>query len=339
MTDLRNALRQMLLDLGVRDVTEPRRLGGGSSQENWAFDAEIDGQQGSAWRPLLMRREPEVGVVDTARDVEFAVLQALRESELPVATAHAFDDGSRLGRTAMIVDRLPGRAHRGVLRDTDPLQLGESARLKLASALPQLLACVHRIDVQQLGLTDILPSPSGDPARHELQRWIADLDGAELEPQPALRATIAWLQRHIPPPPPRICLIHGDFRPANVLVDDGRVSALLDWELTHLGDPHDDLGWYTCSVYRREHFIAGRFQLEDFLGMWSRTSGLAVDHDRLHFWQVMSTFRLAVIALTGIKAFCEGATDRPTAPADRVIALALRETGLMSSRHSGGNAR
>jgi aminoglycoside phosphotransferase (APT) family kinase protein len=145
-----------------------------------------------------------------------------------------------------------------------------------------------------------------------------------------LRATIAWLRRHLPPPPDRICLVHGDFRPANVLVEQGHVSALLDWELARLGDSHDDLGWYTCSIYRREHFIGAHWSLDEFLRAWSAASGEAVDAQRLHFWQVMSTFRLAVIALTGIKAFCENATDRPAAPADGVIGAALRETGWVA---------
>jgi aminoglycoside phosphotransferase (APT) family kinase protein len=331
MSDLRQALLGMLTDLDVADITEPDRLGGGSSQENWAFDALVGDRDGEAtWQPMLMRREPEVGVVDTARDVEFALLRALSVTDLPVPRVYAFDDGSRLGRRAMVVDRLSGRAHRGVLRDADPLRLGEPARLDLAAALPALLARVHRVDVRPAGLTDILGEPSGDPADAELRWWVAKLDATELEPQPALRATIAWLQRHLPPPPQRITLVHGDFRPANVLVgEDGRTSALLDWELAHLGDPHDDLGWYTCSVYRGEHFLAGRFELDDFLREWSRAAGLTADAERLHFWQVMSTFRLAVIALTGIRAFCDGVTDRPAAPADRVIAMALRETELI----------
>ena len=330
MTDLTETLVELLAGMGVRSVTEPRRLGGGSSQENWAFDAEVDTPDGPAMRPLLMRREPESGVVDTARDVEYALLRVLGTTGLPVAGVHALDDGTRLGRGAMIVDRLSGRAHRGVLRDKDPLGLGEDARLALARSLPELLGEVHALDVAELGLIGALPDPTADPAADELQRWVGELDAVELEPHPALRAAVTWLRQHQPPPPSRVCLVHGDFRPANILVDGARVAALLDWELAHLGDSHDDLGWYTCSIYRREHFIPGRWEQRDFLQRWAEVTGTEVDDDRLHFWQVMSTFRLAVIALTGIKGFVEGATDRPAAPADGVIAATLRDTGLVT---------
>ncbi|MBF6262398.1 phosphotransferase family protein [Nocardia farcinica] len=329
MSALRDALLDMLAELGVRDITEPTRLGGGSSQENWAFDADIDTPDGPIRRPLLMRREPVTGVVETSRDVEFALLRALGTTGLPVPRVHLLDDGSRLERGALIVDRLSGRAHRGVLRDTDPLGLGEEARLRLAAALPTLLADVHAVDVEALGLRDILPA-AADPGTAELDRWERELDRVELEPHPGLREVIAWLRAHVPPPGP-VRLVHGDFRPANVLVAGDEIVALLDWELAHLGDPHDDLGWYTCSVYRREHFLDRRWTVTDFLDSWSRTSGLAVDPRRLHFWQVMSAFRLAVIALTGVRAFCDGTTDRPAAPTTGIERAALRETGLLDA--------
>jgi len=326
MNTLRERLPELLHGTGFRDAGDPVRLGGGSSQENWAFDAiaETDGNR----RALLLRRAPAGGVVDTERDVEFGLLRCLAGSGLPIAAVHALDaDGSLMGRPAMIVDRVAGRADRAALRDRDPLQLGRDGRMSLAQELADLLGAVHRVDPPATGLVDVLRVPT-DPGHAELERWTAELDRVELEPHPALRETIAWLGDHVPPPSP-IRLVHGDFRPANVLVDGQRISALLDWELAHLGDAHDDLGWYTCSVYRAEHFIDGRWGVEDFLRRWSQASGIEVDHDRLHFWQVMTALRLAVIALTGVRAFCEGITDRPAGPADRIERLALRETGLL----------
>lgn len=310
--------------LGTDDVTLPRRLGGGSSQENWAFETG-----GADPRDLLLRRDPASGVVDTPRDVEYALLAALGNTGLPVAAVVAVDDGARFTRPAMIVDRLRGKAHRALLRDKDPLGLGRDGRLSMARRLAALLGEVHRLDPQELGLQHILPPPGADPARSELERWTAELDRVELEPQPVLRAVAQWLVDHAPEPVSRTHLVHGDFRPANVLVDAGEVTALLDWELAHLGDPHDDLGWYTCSLYRREHFVEGVWELPDFLAAWSAASGIEVEAGRLHFWQVMSIFRLAVIALTGVRHFVDGTTDRPAAPASAVISAALDETGLL----------
>lgn len=335
MSELRDALLQVLSHTDIRDISEPQRLGGGSSQENWSFDALVSSEPQAGWKPLLLRREPARGVVDTDRRVEFDLLRVLGRTDLPVATVHAYDSGKLLGRPSMVVDRLGGRAHRAALKDADPLNLGETTRLQIARALPVLLAGIHTVDVKGLGLDAILPGLSEDPARRELDHWVGQLDKVELEPHPALRVVIGWLRRHLPAPPERISLVHGDFRPANMLIEGNQLSAILDWELAHLGDAHDDLGWYTCSLYRGEHFLDGRWNVDQFLQVWSAATGLTLDPARLHFWQVMSIFRLAVIALTGIRAFCEGETDRPAAPAYRVIQAALRETQLLQSLSGG----
>ncbi len=333
MSDLRATLLDFLGDRlpGRADleVTEPRRLGGGSSQENWAFDLFWTDGDTRRTAALLLRREPESGVVDTTRETEFALLQALGGTDVPVAKVHWTDDGTTFGRPSMIVERRRGAADRAVLRDADPLAIGPDARLRLAGGLADLLASVHRADVGEIGLTSVLPDPGADPAAAELDRWLGELDRVEREPQPALRLVARWLRDHLPPSPERITLVHGDFRPANVLVHDGRLEVLLDWELAHLGDPVDDLGWYTCSIYSREHFLPGRWEMDDFLQRYVVAAGIeGVDPDRLHFWQVMSSFRLAIMALTGVANFLDSSTDRPAAPADRVVRQALADTGL-----------
>lgn len=331
MSDLRGTLQEFMAErlTGSSDleISEPRRLGGGSSQENWTFDAcwNLDGDHHSA--EMLLRREPASGVVDTSRDVEFDLLQALGGTEVPVAKVFWVDDGTVFGRPSMVVERCRGEAHRAVLRDTDPLGMGDSGRRELAHSLVDLLARVHRVDVVETGLVSILPAPGDDPARAELERWEAELSRAELEPHPILRFVARWLRDHLPPPPERLSLVHGDFRPANVLIHDSRVEVLLDWELAHLGDPVDDLGWHTCSIYGLEHFPAGGWGVEDFLASYAEAADIpAVEPDRLHFWQVMSTFRLAIMALTGIRNFCEGTSDRPAAPIDRLVHQALTDT-------------
>ncbi|MBH0119531.1 phosphotransferase family protein [Rhodococcus sp. CX] len=337
---LQGFLTERLPDHADLEVTEPLRLGGGSSQENWSFDLSWDRGGARQVTPLLLRREPASGVVDTARDAEFELLRVLGTTDVPVAKVHWIDDGAVFDRPSMIVERRSGAAHRGVLRDTDPLDLGEHARLRLAGRLAELIAQVHRVDVETLGLDRILPNPGKNPAEAELERWETELDKVELEPQPALRFVARWLRDHIPPPPERLVLVHGDFRPANVLVHEGRLETLLDWELAHLGDPVDDLGWYTCSIYSREHFLPGRWQVEDFLSCYVTAMGTGqVESGRLHFWQVMASFRLAIIALAGIRNFCLGDTDRPAAPADHVARHALADTGQVGRHRTGMEAK
>lgn len=321
MTDLRAALRAFLADrlpAGAEPkVTGLRRSGTGSSRENWPFDAEWTQDGVRVTHELLLRRDPAAGVVDTGRGREFRLLAALTDTPVPVPAVHWLDDtGEFLVRPSMIVARRPGRAHRAVLREKDPLGLGTAGRAALARQLCAVLADVHRVDVPR-----VLTDPGPEPARHELERWVRELDTVALRPQPALRLAAGWLADHLPPPPERIVLVHGDFRPANVLVHNGAFGTLVDWELAHLGDPLDDLGWYTAPLYAAEHFPPGVWSERDFLDRYTELTGTEVPAESLRFWQVLATFRLAVIALTGVRAFLAG--DRPAAPADRVIRAVL----------------
>ena len=321
---LQDFLHRLLPDGAAPQVTGLRRSGTGSSRENWPFDAAwtVDGER--LTHRLLMRRDPPAAVVDTGRDREFRLLQRLADTAVPAPEVHWLDDtGEFLLRPTMIVSRYEGAAHRAVLRSTDPLRLGEEGRLALAGRMCEVLAELHHVDIDTTGLRTEFDDPGANPAEFELIRWERELDAQELEPQPALRLAAAWLHDNLPSPPQRTVLVHGDFRPANVLVRDGALHVLLDWELAHLGDPLDDLGWYTAPLYRREHFISGRWEPADFLNRYTELTGIEVDPAALRFWQVLSTFRLAVIALTGVRNFCEGTSDRPAAPADAVIRQVL----------------
>lgn len=306
-------------------VSGLRRSGTGSSRENWPFDGSWRTTDGElVQRELLLRRDPQSAVVDTGRATEFGLLQALEASTMPAPKAHWLDDsGAELLRPSMIIDRHEGQAHRAVLRDKNPLRLSEQDRGDIARRLCELLAEVHHVDVRENRLTETLPDPGANPAEHELAVWERNLSAAELEPQPALRWTLRWLRDHLPAPPPRQVLVHGDFRPANVLIRDRRIEVLLDWEMARLGDPLDDLGWYCNPLYTAEHFIPGTWEQHDFLRMYTELTGHDVDPEALRFWQTLAVFRLSVIALLGIRGFCVDGSDRPAAPADGLVKRAM----------------
>lgn len=306
------------------EVGEPVRLGGGSSKQNWAFDASW----GAERQQLILRQDAAEGVVSTSLAVEAELMDALVGTGVPVpAVLGADTTGAIFGIPTIVVSRLSGRADRALLRDVDPLALGDAGRLALAHQLADLLADVHAVDAATL--TGVLPDPGPDPAGHEVAHWTAQLaqerdrgHGADA----VLDDTLAWLGAQLPSPPVRRVLVHGDFRPANVLVDAGAVTALLDWELAHLGDPFDDLGWYTGAIYRREHFLDG-WTVEDLLARYHERTGIAPDPARLRFWQVFSTFRLTVIAVRAVRLLAEGSPMGQAAPVDRLYALLAKEIG------------
>ena len=314
-------LEQVIPDARSLTVSGLYRAGTGASRENWPFDLQWQDASGNVRTDrLVLRRDPAGEVVATARSAEFGLLQALQRTPVPAPIVRWLDNtGEHLLRPAMIVDRYDGVADRAALRDSDPLRLGLPGQVALAEQLCDTLVLVHQVDVQASGIADILPDPGPRPAERELDTWEEVLNEQELEPQPALRLSLSWMREHLPPPPPRQTVVHGDFRPGNVLVAEGRIEVLLDWELSHRGDPIDDLGWYLAPLYRREHFVAGGFGPDDFLARYEKRSGAAVHPEAVHFWEVMATFRLAVMALTGVRAFCSGEAQRPAPPPGVIV--------------------
>lgn len=313
---------------GAEDLTIDGlvRAGGGSSRENWPFDVRWQHAGESRVLQLLLRRDPDSQVVDTERSVEFDLLTALRDTPVPTPVVRWLDDsGSSLGRPSIIGDRYQGDAHRSLLTAKDPLGLGVDGRIRIAKELASVLADIHAIDIRATGIDEVLAKLSRT-AEGELAYWESELGRAEREFHPELRLAASWLRRHLPAPPERTVLVHGDYRPANMLIRDGHIEVVLDWELAHTGDPLDDLGWYTTPLYRGEHLIAEQWTLEDFIAEYSSQSGIAVDADVLKFWQVMAMFRLSVMAVSGIRAFIEEGSARPAPPAQSLAARTLRAT-------------
>lgn len=321
VADLTRFLAESSGDTSVR-IHGLSRSGEGSSRENWSFDVEWS--HGASFpSKLLLRRDPTGGVLETSRRTEFDLLSSLAVTSLPVPAVLWMDESGRwLGRPSMVVERHPGRVHRAVLAPVDPLHL-EARRAGLALDLCDLLVDLHRTDLVATGITSVLPVPQESPAREELRYWTAELDREELEPHPALRMVARWLADHEPPPTAPAVLVHGDFRPGNVLVEEGRIGRLLDWELARIGDRLDDLGWYCADMYRAEHFIPGEWEQADFVARYAAQSGIEVDPVALRYWQIMAGFRLAVMGLAGIACFVDGRSNRPGKPVDAFAARLL----------------
>ena len=282
------------------------RAAGGLSRENWSLDATWVDATGAQSRRLMLMRDAAGTLLATDRAREFAVLKALEASGVPVPKAHWVDPGGRrLGAPSLIMDRMPGACDYLVLNGDRPL----AARLSLAHAFIDLMARIHALDWRGRGLGEVLSAPAGAPSRAELAYWEAEYRRVQLEAHPELDYVLAWM-RDGAPAAEAIVLVHGDFKPGNALIADGRISAKLDWETAHLGDPLEDLGWVTNPVRRREHQIAGTWEREQIVAAYRALTGRQVDAASLRWWNVFSCWKLAVIQLTAVNEFVAGRYDR-----------------------------
>src|SRR5450756_1732910 len=192
--------------------------------------------------------------------------------------------------SGFIMHRIEGETiPRKILRDSRFAQV----RPKLARQLGGILAEIHDLPLAQLP---------------ELRRVTAALEVAELErdirafdqARPVFELALRWLRDHDPGPSDRVTLVHGDFRHGNLIIGRDGVNAVLDWELAHLGDPMEDLGWICVNSWRFGEIDkpVGGFGSREELFAGYESAGRRVDPERVMFWEVMGSLRLSLIHIS-----------------------------------------
>lgn len=298
------------------------RSGIGFSRENWIFNAEWDEGSDRSTHPLIMRRDPAGSVLTTDRRAEFALLKALEATEIPAPRARWIDpDGRWFERPSLFMDRIEGECQMFAIEGPNPLE----ERLRLGGDCLELLSRIHRLDWLATGAGAAVGFVGTGGALREIEHWEREMRDQEMEVDSRREELLSWLSANAPEPQTMV-LVHGDFKPGNMLLRDGRIVALLDWETAHIGDPVEDLGWITNPLRRREHQIPIRWEEGQMIERYEGLTGWSVDPSALRFWKVMANFKLAVIVLTGIRSYTEGRSNRsfnqPTTLVDLALALA-----------------
>jgi aminoglycoside phosphotransferase (APT) family kinase protein len=311
------------LGTGAPKIVNLSRASRGRSRENWLFDAVWNHGGAGDTEPLIVRRDPLGGLVETERATEFALLRALERSSVPAPRGRWLDaTGAWLGRPSLIMRREAGSSDYYVLNGERALE----DRVELAEQLCDLLAEVHRVDWAALGIGQIFDDPKPAAALRQLEEYEEILHRDQLEAYPELELAIDWLAARAPESATTV-LVHGDFKPGNVLLEGTRVVALLDWEMAHLGDPLEDVGWVTQPLREREHLIPGAWERAQLVDRYRRASGLDVDPDGLRWWNVFSTFKTAVMQVSGLRSYLEGRCDEPYRPTTMVLTTLIDSIG------------
>ena len=278
------------LAVGVREVLSEDReptltpIPGGASRETWLVEAGAD-----RW---VLRRDPEGSVSLVPIANEFRLIDLAREAGVPVPRPIALEPaGGRFGSAGMLMSFVEGASVAPrILRKPE----FERARRNLTSQLGEALARIHSIDPGSLA--GVLPDPGGDPVLAQIDEWERQLDEIG-EPLPAVELGLRWLRRNAPEPAePR--LVHGDFRLGNFIVDESGLAAVIDWELAHLGDPAEDVGWLCIRSWRfgnDDRPVAGVGALDQFLAAYEAAGGEPTESDRIRYWEAFGNVKWAVI--------------------------------------------
>lgn len=290
------ALRQFLVESGVDLDGELAvdLVSGGRS--NLTFKA-TDGR--STW---IVRRPPTSGLTPSAHDMarEFRVTKALQDSSVPVARTVAFDeDGAALGAQMTVVEFVDGR----VVRDQDDLAALSDAEIRDSThALVRVLADLHAVDHHSVGLGEF-GRPDGFVAR-QVKLWAGQWERVKTQELPDVATLHAKLADAIPASS-AASIVHGDFRIDNTILDSddpARVRAVVDWEMSTLGDPLTDAA--LMCVYRtpvfdlvlgsRAAWTSPRLPSPDDLAQtYAAASGR--DLGDWNFYLALANFKLGVI--------------------------------------------
>lgn len=301
------------LDARSVRIGAARRLSGGAIQDNVGLELEVEGGPRAGRHALVLRRDaPSTVAVSRSRLEEFALLEAAHRAGVPVPEPWcACGDPAVLGKPFYLMARVEGEA-RGARLVKDPAVAARGP--ELAAELGRALARIH-------GLRPPLPDlPFLEIPAEPLAVRIAELRGhldRLGEPQPVLEWGLRRLER-ARPGSGEITLVHADFRTGNLMLREGRLVAVLDWEFACLSDPLEDLGWMLAKCWRFgavERECGGLGPREPFLAAYEAASGRRVDRRAVRWFELLATLRWAVVALLQ--------AERHTSGRERSLELAL----------------
>ncbi len=280
---------------GASGVTGVAKLSGGASQETWSFDiVHPDGKVGA-----ILRRAPQgYGAAPTRAaglDAEARLMQLAHDAGVPSPRVmHVLRPEDGLG-AGFIMARIEGETiARKILRD----DIFAKARPLLARQLGKVAAGIHDLPRAQLPK---LREMSATKEIGELEREYRGFDW----PRPVFELALRWLRDQDPGPSDEVTLVHGDFRHGNLIIGPDGVRAVLDWELAHLGDPMEDLGWICVNSWRFGEIdkpVGGFGSREDLFAGYE-AAGRKADPARVKFWEVMGTLRWGVMCCGMMQRF------------------------------------
>ncbi|WP_293680596.1 phosphotransferase family protein [uncultured Phenylobacterium sp.] len=307
--DVRAGLERLAERLGGAGarLTEAQRLSGGASMETWAFGFEgKDGPESLILRRRSVPFDPENGRAISLQ-TEAALIQATGAKGARVPhVRHVCEEADGLGEAYVMV-RVAGETL-GRKITSDPRF--DAVRPDLARQCGEVLVPIHAT-----------PPPPGlnlkvTDGQIEIERYeeIYRATGAE---RPILELAFQYLRKHVPPPV-EPTLLHGDFRNGNIMFDPQiGVASVLDWELAHVGDPAEDMGWICTNSWRfgrPDRPVGGFGDYADLLAGYAAAGGRPIEVSRVRFWQMLGSLRWGVMCLGMYLSWRDGVTKSVERP-------------------------
>ena len=284
-----------------------RLLTGGASRQTWSFDATIEHADGrSETLPLILRADPRRSDLMT-RGIEYRLHESVVAAGVLAPRMHANGDDS-IGLPFFVMERIEGETTaRRLLRDDEYA----NTRAVLPGQLAAILAKIHSIAIDQPGAAELpAPPPGVSPAIYEIDRHEKIYRALTPDPHPAFELAFRWLRERAPDVEERR-LVHGDYRIGNVIFGPEGARSILDWELAHIGDPMEDIGWLCVRSWRfgGDKPVGGIGDRDAFYAAYETASGTKVDPERVRYWEAFGNLRWGITCIVQVKTYLAGASD------------------------------
>ncbi|MGH1490990.1 MAG: phosphotransferase family protein [Acidimicrobiales bacterium] len=321
-------LAEKLESDGPVTISGMTRIAVGWSHETWLFDA-IWRQGGSEQQQgLCLRRDPGNALLRHESDLgqQYRVLKCLEATDVPAPQVFWYEpDAAALGAPALIMERVPGECPSPWRKAGREFYAAAADRGVLPESFTDALAAIHNADWKAVGLDFLgVPGSGASFAESEIAKWQGLIEDSGHPGHPILTDLIGWLKANAPTTE-RLTLVHGAFRTGNVLIDDDRVSAVLDWELQVIGDPMYDVAYMLTELNREgTELLSNVVPRELFFERYEAATGITIDEDRCRYYQLLYAMRSAAFWMSAAGLYADGSnTDLRLARTEWSVTVAL----------------
>ncbi len=304
---LADYLQSHLIGARRMRLSDFQLLAVGPASVTIGFDAGYEDAHGPVRRGFVLRLQRRAEIMDAEQALDFAAYRSVQGRGVPAPMPIALvEDTSVLGAPFMLVERIE-RSNAASPFQTAPYgAYGALIGREFFTVLGRLAA----IDPNGTEIGEVLVAPDPDACwKRELDYW-EDVLGAEaLGPAPIAEAAIRRLRKNPPPSPRLLSIVHGDFRHGNFLHDGrGRITAVLDWEMAHLGDPIEDLAWSLDPIWSlgKPELAAGLIDRKEAISLWESAFGFEFEPERFRWWSLFSMIKGLAIWARNARMFATG---------------------------------
>jgi aminoglycoside phosphotransferase (APT) family kinase protein len=288
-------------------ITAEDAIIAGLSMETYCLTVEFDKEGGRQSRELILRRQPVSGITAPCDIIlEYKIVSALQKSRVVLPEVYGADlSGDIFERPFYLMEKIEGQGAippmAPVLVFPDPVE-----RASLAEDFVANLVALHTFDWQKAGVDFFdIPGPGKGSALLQVRFWEEVIVRAENRRNPVISMALNWLKANAPKNG-AVTVVHGDYRSGNYLHRNGRIQAILDWEMAHLGDPHEDIAYVLHKFWRSpppESFVSHLLTEEKFIGDYQDRSGISVDLAKVRYYEVLNELKAVGIGSKAIHEF------------------------------------